>query len=175
MDSLFTEERITNLLSGKHPYRVTKTWHKFICHDLLPTSHDGDVTPNRCIFLYGICVGWPLNVRLIIWEIMKSVAKGPKTQMLPSVSLIHDMCRHARVVIGTSEPVGMVEKAIDKCCVESLLILKGGEEHDSGLGWFNYRDNHPPPRLPKRACNKGVSSFAATTTPQVTQPIINMG
>ena len=82
--------------------RVAKTWHKFICHNLLPTSHDNNVTHNRCVHLYGICVGWPLNVGLIIWETMKSVAKSPKTRRVSFGSLIHDMYRNIGVVINTS-------------------------------------------------------------------------
>ena len=103
---------------------------------------------------------------------MKSVAKSPKAWRLSFGSLIHDICRHVGVVIGTSEPGGIVERAIDKRCVESLLMWKGGEENNSGHGWFNYRDNHPPPRLPKRACDKGVSSSSTTTCLQVTQPTL---
>ena len=64
--------------------------------------HDGDVTPNRCILFYGICVNWPLNVGLIIWETMKSVAKSPKTRRVSFGSLIHDMYRNIGVVINTS-------------------------------------------------------------------------
>ena len=135
-------------------------------------AHDSDVTPNRYVFINSICVGWPLNVGIIIPEYMKSVVESPKTRWLPYGSVIHDMCRNTGVVIGTSKPVSVVERAIYRCCVENLVIWKGGEEHDSGLGWFNYQENFQPLPLPKNACDNDASFSAATTAPQVTQPIL---
>ncbi|MED6141750.1 hypothetical protein PIB30_106619, partial [Stylosanthes scabra] len=77
---------------------MTKSWYKFICRSILPTTNCSELTVERAVLIHSIIIGENINVEEIIADqIYKFVYKTDVSSSLPFPSIIAALCVDARI------------------------------------------------------------------------------
>ncbi|KAJ4724586.1 Retrovirus-related Pol polyprotein from transposon 17.6 [Melia azedarach] len=148
--------------------RYAKAWHKFICSNLMPTSHLNVVTTKRAALLYCIYAEITIDIRKAIRNSLVESIEAKTTGGHTHPCLITALCLKAGVIVKEWELRVNPAATIDSLAISKYICWEGGAPLRSGLG-FNIApaNQAPPPRqlLPRLRKTPAVTPSFRTITP----------
>ena len=97
--------------------RYAKAWNKFICANLMPTSHQHEVSTDRAVLLYIICNEMTIAIGRVIRNYLLHSIQGRTTGAHTHPSLISGLCRSAEIVIDGIEATEKSDATINNSLI----------------------------------------------------------
>ncbi|KAK1378407.1 hypothetical protein POM88_025151 [Heracleum sosnowskyi] len=115
--------------------QYARTWHLFICANLIPTRHSNEVTVERAILLFAICSRELVDVGNLIHQGILRFMQGSTTAAIPYGSVIARLARDGGAMWSEAEVVQQPQSALDHQSIMRLNVWDGGEPDWWGLGY----------------------------------------
>jgi hypothetical protein len=112
-----------------------RTWHLFICANLIPTRHSNEVTVERAILLYAICSREFVDLGNLIHQGILRFMQGSTTAAIPYGSVIARLARDCGASWSAEEVVQQPQTALDHQTIRRLAVWDGGAPDRWGLGY----------------------------------------
>ncbi|KAJ4723320.1 hypothetical protein OWV82_006704 [Melia azedarach] len=125
--------------------QFAKAWHKFICSNFMPTSHEHEVTAAHSILLYCICTKRTINVGKVIRDSLLHSIQAKTTGGHTHPCLITGLCQTAGVKINANEPTQDPGPIINSSLISRYTVWAGGTSKCSRLGFIVDPDLPVPP------------------------------
>lgn len=77
--------------------RYAKACNNFICTNLMPSTHQHDMTANRAIILWGIIMGKYIDIGHLLHQSMLCYMRGSTTDGILHASVVTQLCAQAGV------------------------------------------------------------------------------